>query len=1422
MMIPERFIELNRCFRDITESDNTEETALRSYVFGFNNGKPGLGWDELIESRVVVILGEPGSGKTWELRNRAKIAKDKGSFAFFVPLDRLVDSQLLDAISPSDAVLFSKFKISTDPVIFFLDSVDESRLRNPKDFARALDQFVRGVGHFGACARIVISSRISEWRWHADREELIQRFGPFPTLQDSSQEAQEAKKPPDLRIVQIEPLDHKQVSMFAQGFGVNDPDAFVQALDHHHAWEFARRPIDTASLITYWRERGELGTLSELIEFDLTNKLKESTDRNDLLSAAHARLGAECLAAAVLFCRRSSLFVPDLLPPVDTNVALNVSDCLPSDWTVEMHKAILARAIFDSASYGRIRFHHRRAAEYLTAKWLQKRMLEGCPYPELEDELFLKHRDTWIIRPHMRPVAAWVALGEEPWNRRVREHILSYSPDLFLMHGDPESLPSGYKQSLLIKLIDQYTGRDWAYLEEDDQALSRLADPALASFINEKLKDIGTPQGIRILFARIVRLGRLSECLDAILEMAGSDEAKELWLYAVAAIRDIGDKSARERLARIVEHHETIESRYCSLLCETLYPEVVGPRGLANLIRKAKDVPLHSVGLPFYLKQHLKKAMPDKHAAELLNELVLLFQADAVSQKEEEQLAPEYYWLGKIIPLVLTRLLSRPRLDHGDADLAARTLWLLECFKRHPTYNLEIPAELQVKLEQKPEVRRAHFWFRVSFKLKCNPSEDARNVIFGYWGAIVKLGEADIDWLIRDLHDSVSVVPKHVALHVALFLGAKRKRHYHRLIRNAIKDQPLLLQTFRQEVAESFTEKSKRLWDRHWVYDLKPRSQRIWYTIRGKYFRLKDRFWFLRRLSSLRNGTAIDPLSHLASEASEQHNRWGADSWRSLEREWGRTISRAAGTGWKIAWPQHRPSLPHEIAAPNSNRLLSVGLSGINVAVSEGMSLADLTPDEAGIACRYALNEMNGVPEWFSDLVRFHPDVVRAILIECIHGEWRIPADIQNYIGGVLRMLCYSGQVAVPLVKAAILEELKSADPPYHQVLNDSLTILLKSSEPPIQVLGVIAAERTPRREIGDPALGLWLAVWLQVDAGPALKYMQKLSVHPSFGEFLESFCSGFSSFRSAGYTLIEKPDFHRPALLSEFIHLVFDHIRPEDDINRANKGPYSVTPRDEAQRYRDSLLERLSQFPEHEAETALRSFAIDLAFSRYRDWILHLIEKRIKNLDDTPPWQPKDVPLFMNEHETEPQSDHQLFKIALKRVVSIKDEVERGEISSRYDLHPDDVESHLRSWLARQLRERSRKHYTVPQETEIDLGQKPDLRVEAPGMGPVSIEVKWADNWPLKDLATGLVDQLVGQYLRAVNSNYGIYIVGYKGQKASWDESETGQRLSFCELIQHLEKMAESLTCSRKDFDGLRVFGLDFSRPAGAKKKAR
>ena len=1343
--------------------------------------------------------------------------KNRG-FAFFVPLDRLVEGPLERALYPADERQFLEWAKKGGQVTFFLDSVDEGKFRKQQDFARALDSFVRGIGLPRIrIVRIVISSRVSEWRIHADREEIFQRFDlTWPNKQGAGKST---TKTPEFRVVQLEPLDRSRVRKFAEEIGLENSKLFLEAIDIQHAWEFVRRPIDVADLISYWLEYNRLGTLSELIEFNLSKNLRETQERiqNDPLTPQLSRIGAECLGAAVIFCRRFNFFIPDTIPPADTSGALFAEQCLPGDWSSAMGRAMLSRAIFDAASYGRIRFHHRRIAEYLAASWLAQRMKEGCPYPALEYLLFGHHESRMIVRPSLKPVAAWLAIGNESWNRRLREQILTSTPDLFLTLGDPQSLPVEYRKSIILNLISRYGGRQRIFLDADPEAMSRMADPALSPLIVTLLEETTTPIDIKLLLLQIIRHGRLHGCLDVALKIIESqNEPGVVKSYAVAAIRDIGDKRTRHRLSEISQRFDRIDNHLCALILEAIYPAAIGAKGLATLLEKTEKVDRYSVDLPWYLKKHLEENLPTEQAADLLQELLRLAQEPPRLRHngEDTPISDRFCWLGEVIPVVLMHLLKQSKLQNHEIEIAGRALWILRNFRRYDEMNRDLPAEFSSLLDRFPPIRRAYFWICIEETRRKKPDkEPSRISVYDYYD-VVRARETDIDWLVKDIRKCPSQQNRSAALIFAINLwhSSKRKRSIKKLIKQSIKGNRELIRLSKREFTISILQRFRNFFYLRGVYSWDQIYWKLKNKIGNRYSKFRSQIWLYRNLKNLRNGKEIYALSGLAREAApEDYHHWGTDSWLPLKAKRGILIARAAATGWKLSWRKWTPPLPHENLEPNKTDIrVIIGLSGINISWADGdLDFAKIPSQEARLACRYAVNEMNEFPKWLPALAEHHPGTVRDVLSECVRGEWKIPAD-REHVYEVLSHIRYYGKEISLLVAEDILNQLKVGDPLHYDVLEAAISILLSTPNPPLLALATLATQRLFKYTILDPRFILWIVVLFQVDSNTALKKLKDLiSQGPDPTALIVRICAGLHS----GYPLIENPDYLSSKVMSEFIPLVYRYVNVEQDIDRTHGGAYTPTARDHAQEFRSGLIERFSRTPGREVDDVLRSLSADPLFTQYRDYILHLVEKRAEQLSESPPWNPRDNREFMQEHETSPHSAYELFKIACNRFTSIKDEVERGDISSRYDLHPDDKEDRLRSWLARQLRSLSKGHYNVPQEEEIDLEQKPDLRLEAPGIAPVSIEVKWADNWSLSKLMEGLCDQLVGKYLRAADSNYGIYVLGYKGERNYWLKGENGQKLAFNELVQQLEKTARGLEKDHTDAICLKVFGIDFKR---------
>ncbi len=118
-----------------------------------------------------------GAGKTWEIREVTKRLRDEGKKAFFFRLEHLCFNFNTSFEIGTEAE-FAQWLSLNDPAWFFLDSVDEARLGNPKNFEAAIRNFGDRLGDSKQRAHIFITSRLSEWRPQSDLS-LVKEQLPF-------------------------------------------------------------------------------------------------------------------------------------------------------------------------------------------------------------------------------------------------------------------------------------------------------------------------------------------------------------------------------------------------------------------------------------------------------------------------------------------------------------------------------------------------------------------------------------------------------------------------------------------------------------------------------------------------------------------------------------------------------------------------------------------------------------------------------------------------------------------------------------------------------------------------------------------------------------------------------------------------------------------------------------------------------------------------------------------------------------------------------------------------------------------------------------------------------------------------------------------------------------------------------------------
>jgi len=309
------FIDLGRHFVALSKDREYDEDYETQIAFG---SASAVTWHDVLEKRRVVVLAKAGAGKTEEIRNKTRELRRQGKRAFFLRLEH-ISKDFEIAFDIGDFAEFQEWLAGEDEAWFFLDSVDEARLGDPKDFELAIRKFSRRLDGRGQRARIFLTSRVGEWRMGSDLrliDEMLPYQHPSTTILDKNP-SDEAQGIDDLftgsetvetrsgnqgfgpEVLALSPLSTNQIRRFAVATGVEEADEFISEILRNDAKMFASCPLDLIDLVEFWNDHKRIGSRLELLRASTTKKLSErDPDRAAAwpLAKEKARKGAEILA----------------------------------------------------------------------------------------------------------------------------------------------------------------------------------------------------------------------------------------------------------------------------------------------------------------------------------------------------------------------------------------------------------------------------------------------------------------------------------------------------------------------------------------------------------------------------------------------------------------------------------------------------------------------------------------------------------------------------------------------------------------------------------------------------------------------------------------------------------------------------------------------------------------------------------------------------------------------------------------------------------------------------------------------------------------------------------------------------------------------------------------------------------------------
>jgi len=1419
-------IELQRTFGKYTEPQ-LEDADVDWYQHYTSNPRR-LNWDDLQNTSVTVVLGEAGIGKTAELQLQAARMKASGRPSFFIPLNELVTVDWELALG-DELASFQAWLHGSQDGFFFLDAVDEARLQTHADFKRAILAVRNAVAPNIQHAKVVISSRVTDWteldvqktvnahllrpisqaraRAHASALEVTEiESSEQANLQlvrdekSASADADESNE--ELNVVTLDALSKEDAYRCARCYELQDEAGFWSAVDEGDYEFMASRPLDLQWMVRLWNQRRVLGTYAELIEANIGERLREPNElyRHARRSLAEARLreGATELAAAMEFggipfiaVRDSSALEGRVL---DTFKVLDT-------WSPPDVQLLLTTAIFDEASFDRVKFHHRSVREYLAAKWVDAKLVQGVPFSRLESLFVGKPSGALTLIPSRRPVLAWLAAI----NVQVRAWVVSKFPEILLHGGDPQSWDQ-QSADLAFKAATYETQRsvrirDWYKSVGEYLRIGRALSPGQVASVLEDPN--ASWQGLSIAY-RLARHGRIYDCAGPAFEIYRG-KARFAWekTAALAVLEAVGTPIQREHVLADIEAGAVAmnEMIAAALACVSL--SALSPARLAAIFRLTQSEGEHGTGpMADTVRRHILPKAELASATLVLQAVLLSLPRPLPGQRFEwypSENAPERAWLLYVLPhCLLTVLNLTDRVDERtlpsilDAAQQVTTL-------RHTGFsNKEETKRIREAINQLPELR---WQVAVEISKVKDLQRPIDRLVWDDW-SIVSFGANDLPGLTR-LANEPSLDSEErdlwfgVGVEVAIRLGSGKARAA--AMRN--------LRGLERPRSEAVLE-------RYQTWRGGARSQRKWKAEeRARQAKddaelLQTRAKFLAKKASIESGADSASLARLVSLA-HHCSAWGDNEGVKLDvfaSQYGAELTDSFSKGLQAYWKLTPPPNPSDFQYGQVPWEALTALAGVSLTIGDGTEFSRFSSGKVTSAAQIAAWALPGPPSWFEPLYRARSGEVAAalnpwVLNEVTHDRpgtgirgafvlaMHCPVDVRrSLIVGAERLLL-DGSVKSNDVRKRLV----------HALYEDGL-------------MSAVDLDKVCQRElepVSDESLNSldfeWLRIWAAGRPDEAWTwYKERLS--PSIVEREIE----LSSFAAS----MDQLDWIPMPWDPEAVRIMLDiaGVLRAGDLN-------TKTALNTGNAIEDSPIKHMlyvigknfANLPGSAGRNALQALVTDEFNLDLRSNFLEFLHEHAeRDVGIEQQWSIARLRSLHSAFDSAPQSEAQLFDQVIARLEEIRTGLEEGPFSERSLFSAATSEKQLQLWLAAKFCDTQNCRFSVHREEEVDDDKKTDIQLSS-RVWNVCVEIKPVDatrSYSANSLTDTLQTQIVEQYLKGNNSSRGILVLMQLDRK-TWDIPGGKKGQPFEALVEYLQQQALRIKESSLGVNELIVFPM-------------
>lgn len=570
--------------------------------YGYMFNKHVVSFDKISEVPCLILLGEPGIGKTEALRKIA-ILEDKQKSLRIDLRSYGKEERLIRDIFENP--LFRACLEGEYSLHLFLDSLDECLLRIDYVAVLLAEEFKKYSSNKNfRNLYLRLACRTADWPSLLERE-LTELWGK------------------NIQIMELAPLRQMDVYNAAVELGI-DAEKFMNEIWEKEVVPLAIKPITLKFLLNLYTRHGNFPSTQKELYLQGCELLCEETNESRITSRNVGNLRAmdrlkvaSRIAALMVFSNKYAVWrdinfgnVPDediTIRDISGEYSLeNEASLIISESEIE---ETLSTGLFTSRGANRFGWAHQTYAEFLAAFYITQNELSSMQVLSLIEHPLNPVR---MLVPQLHEVSAWIAT----MNVELFRQIIKRDPQI-LLRSDVANVDAEDKKLLVDALFELFNAeeiRDWDF----DEYFYKLNNPFLEQQIRPYILDKERCYVARRAAIRIARACKLRTFQNDLLTIVlNRHEDYQIRIQAGYALSELAEERVKIQLLPLAKSlEEDVDDQLKGIALYVLWPEYISGEDLFSLL----TIPKHrnfTGQYRMFLNYEILKALQvqDLHAA---------------------------------------------------------------------------------------------------------------------------------------------------------------------------------------------------------------------------------------------------------------------------------------------------------------------------------------------------------------------------------------------------------------------------------------------------------------------------------------------------------------------------------------------------------------------------------------------------------------------------------------------------------------------------------------------------------------------------------------------------------------------------------------------------------------------------------------